>query len=67
MMRFKLGLLLGFGAGWAVGTGRAAEFWREVQDRASSRTGSRTRSSASFAGESAPNGSSFSDRTSISA
>jgi hypothetical protein len=67
MMRFKLGLLFGFGLGWAVGSGRAAKFWHEVQDRASTRTGSRISQSGSVAGESTPNGSSFSDRTSISA
>jgi hypothetical protein len=67
MMKFKMGLLLGFGAGWAVGTGRAAEFWREVQDRASTRTGSRSKFSGSVGGESTPDGSSFNDRTSISA
>jgi hypothetical protein len=66
MMRFKLGLLLGFGAGWAVGSGRASEFWREVQDRASTRTAGRSRQYGSV-GEPTENGSSFSDRTSISA
>jgi hypothetical protein len=40
MMRFKLGALLGFAAGWAVGSGRAAEFWEEVQRRSSNRTSS---------------------------
>jgi hypothetical protein len=31
MLKFKLGLLLGFAAGWAVGTGRAAELWDQMQ------------------------------------
>jgi hypothetical protein len=30
MLRFKLGALIGFGIGWAVGSGRAAEFWNEI-------------------------------------
>jgi len=40
MVKFKLGALLGFAAGWAVGSGRAAEFWEQVQRRSSTRTSS---------------------------
>jgi hypothetical protein len=29
--KFKLGLLIGAGIGWAVGSGRAAEFWNQFQ------------------------------------
>jgi hypothetical protein len=29
MLKFKLGVLIGFALGWAVGTGRAEEFWKE--------------------------------------
>ena len=67
MMRFKLGVLLGFGAGWAVGSGRAAEFWHDVQQRASTRSRTFTGRSGSSLGESTSSGSAFSDRTSISA
>jgi len=67
MMRFKLGLLLGFGAGWAVGSGRAAEFWHDVQQRASNRNASLGAPSSSSSGRSSSTGSAFSDRTSISA
>ncbi|HKA03781.1 MAG TPA: hypothetical protein VKD67_05610 [Acidimicrobiales bacterium] len=35
MLKFKMGALLGFAAGWAVGSGRASEFWDQVQRRAS--------------------------------
>jgi hypothetical protein len=35
MLKFKLGVLLGFAAGWAVGSGRAAELWDQIQRRAS--------------------------------
>jgi len=66
MMKFKLGLLLGFGAGWAVGSGRATELLHDIQDRASARAGSDGGPTGTVA-ESAPDGSSFSDRTSISA
>jgi hypothetical protein len=40
MVKFKLGALFGFAAGWAVGSGRAAEFWEQVQRRRSTRTSS---------------------------
>jgi hypothetical protein len=35
MFKFKMGALLGFAAGWAVGSGRAAEFWDQIQRRTS--------------------------------
>jgi hypothetical protein len=40
MLRFKLGALIGFAIGWAVGSGRAAEFWNEISGsrRGSSRS-----------------------------
>ena len=31
MTKFKLGALLGFGVGWAVGSGRAADLWNQLQ------------------------------------
>jgi len=33
MSRFTLGFLLGAGAGWAVGSGKAAEWKRTLDDR----------------------------------
>jgi hypothetical protein len=63
MLKFKVGVLLGFGAGWAVGSGRASEFWSQIQERASSRknqfdpVGARQNE----------NGTAFTERTSISA
>lgn len=32
MLRFKLGVLIGFVIGWAVGTGKAAELWNEISN-----------------------------------
>jgi hypothetical protein len=37
MLKFKLGALIGFAAGWMVGTGRAAKLWDEFQNSAVSR------------------------------
>jgi hypothetical protein len=31
MTKFKLGAMIGFGVGWAVGSGRAAELWDQLQ------------------------------------
>ncbi len=31
MTKFKLGAVLGFGVGWAVGSGRAADLWNQLQ------------------------------------
>jgi hypothetical protein len=31
MLKFKVGVLLGFALGWAVGSGRASEFWDRIQ------------------------------------
>ena len=31
MLRFKLGAILGFAAGWAVGSGRAIEMWQRLR------------------------------------
>ena len=31
MLRFKLGAILGFAAGWAVGSGRANEMWQRMR------------------------------------
>ncbi len=33
MLRMKLGALLGFALGWAVGTGKAKQFWEELQGK----------------------------------
>ena len=33
MLKLKLGLLIGFAAGWAVGSGKAAELWAELQGK----------------------------------
>jgi hypothetical protein len=59
MTRFKLALLLGFALGWAVGSGRAQELWRQVRHSADDRlatsptlasgSGSRTAESARVA------------------
>jgi hypothetical protein len=35
MLKMKLGALLGFAAGWAVGSGKAKEFWEELQGKSS--------------------------------
>jgi hypothetical protein len=37
MLKFKLGLVLGFAAGWAVGTGRAAALWDQIRRAAGQR------------------------------
>jgi hypothetical protein len=37
MLKFKLGAVLGFAAGWAVGTGRAAALWDQIQRAAGQR------------------------------
>jgi hypothetical protein len=31
MSKFKLGAIVGFVVGWAVGSGRAAELWDQLQ------------------------------------
>ena len=31
MLKFKLGVILGFAAGWAVGSGRAMEMWQQMR------------------------------------
>ena len=36
MLKMKLGALLGFAAGWAVGSGKAKQFWEELQDKQAS-------------------------------
>ena len=36
MLKMKLGALLGFAVGWAVGTGKAKQFWEELQDKQAS-------------------------------
>ena len=33
MLKMKLGALLGFAAGWAVGSGKAKQFWEELQGK----------------------------------
>jgi hypothetical protein len=33
MLRFKLGLMAGFGIGWAVGSGKAASMMEELRQR----------------------------------
>ncbi len=38
MLKMKLGALLGFAAGWAVGTGKAKEFWEELQGKQATRS-----------------------------
>jgi hypothetical protein len=63
MLKFKLGLLLGFGAGWAVGSGRAADFWSQVQERASNRS-NRFDPVGARQNE---NGTAFTERTSVRA
>jgi hypothetical protein len=34
VLRFKLGALFGFALGWAVGSGRANEFFEQLRERA---------------------------------
>jgi hypothetical protein len=41
MLRFKLGALIGFGIGWAVGSGRAAEFWNDFRGTSRPQAGPR--------------------------
>ena len=31
MLKFKFGVILGFAAGWAVGSGRAIEMWQQLR------------------------------------
>jgi hypothetical protein len=31
MLKFKLGVMLGFAAGWFVGSGRAMEMWQQMR------------------------------------
>jgi hypothetical protein len=50
MTRFKLALLLGFALGWAVGSGRAQEFWQRMRSAAAERSGSSMPSSPVAAG-----------------
>jgi hypothetical protein len=38
MLKMKLGALLGFAAGWAVGTGKAKQFWEELQGKSANRS-----------------------------
>ena len=37
MLKMKLGALLGFAAGWAVGSGKAKEFWEELQGKSAAK------------------------------
>jgi hypothetical protein len=46
MSRFTFGFLLGAGAGWAVGSGKAAEWKRALEDRRALGTDALGRSSA---------------------
>jgi hypothetical protein len=40
MLKFKVGALLGFGIGWAVGSGKAAAFWEDIRKSAENRRAS---------------------------
>jgi hypothetical protein len=42
MIKFKLGLLLGFAAGWAVGSGKARELFDQARQSATSKTASKS-------------------------
>lgn len=33
MWKFKIGAIIGFAAGWAVGSGQAAEVWRRMTSK----------------------------------
>ena len=33
MLRFKLGAMLGFAAGWLVASGKASEWWQQLRSR----------------------------------
>jgi len=48
MLKMKLGALLGFAIGWAVGSGKAKEYWEELQGKSATRpaTGSQRDQSA---------------------
>jgi hypothetical protein len=37
MLKMKLGALLGFAVGWAVGSGKAKQFWEEFQGKSTTR------------------------------
>jgi len=39
VLRFKLGALFGFALGWAVGSGRANEFFQQMRAPADERVG----------------------------
>jgi hypothetical protein len=36
MLKMKLGALFGFAVGWAVGSGKAKQFWEEFQGKSAS-------------------------------
>ena len=38
MLKMKLGALLGFAAGWAVASGKAKQFWEEMQGKPATRS-----------------------------
>ena len=37
MLKFKVGLMFGFALGWAVGSGKAKQFWEDMQGKPATR------------------------------